>query len=73
MIEAALDGGVPARWVAGVVGLGQHQVRRWDFWYRWTTLALAAHALLAVFTAVHRRAGSTPDGLIALTRNEISI
>jgi SRSO17 transposase len=30
------------------VGLDPHQVRRWPGWYRHTTLALLAHALLAV-------------------------
>jgi SRSO17 transposase len=28
----------------GLVGLDQHQVRRWRSWYRWTTLAMLAHA-----------------------------
>jgi SRSO17 transposase len=29
-------------------GLDQHQVRRWRSWYRWTTLAMVAHAFLVV-------------------------
>jgi len=32
----------------GLVGLDQHQVRRWRSWYRWTTLAMVAHAFLVV-------------------------
>jgi SRSO17 transposase len=32
----------------GLVGLDSHQVRRWRFWYRWTTLAMLAHAFLVV-------------------------
>jgi SRSO17 transposase len=30
----------------GLCGLDQHQVRRWRSWYRWTTLAMLAHAFL---------------------------
>ena len=54
----------------GLVGLDQHQVRRWRSWHRWTTLAMLAHAFLAVATAVERDAAPTPFGLIALTVNE---
>ena len=54
----------------GLVGLDQHQVRRWRSWYRWTTLAMLAHAFLAVATAVERDAAPGPVGLIALTVNE---
>ena len=54
----------------GLVGLDQHQVRRWRSWYRWTTLAMLAHAFLAVATAVERDATPGPVGLIALTVNE---
>jgi SRSO17 transposase len=32
----------------GLVGLDQHQVRRWRSWYRWVTLAMLAHAFLVV-------------------------
>ena len=32
----------------GQVGLGQYEVRRWDGWYRHITLAMLAHAYLAV-------------------------
>ena len=39
----------------GQVGLDQYEVRRWDGWYRHITLAMLAHAYLAV---VRRRASS---------------
>jgi SRSO17 transposase len=34
------------------VGLDQYQVRRYDAWYRHTTLALLAHAYLSVTAAI---------------------
>jgi hypothetical protein len=54
----------------GLVGLDQHQVRRWRSWHRWTTLAILAHAFLAVSTAIEREVQLSPTGLIALTINE---
>jgi SRSO17 transposase len=54
----------------GLVGLDQHQVRRWTPWHRWTTLAMLAHAFLAVATAIERSTTPTPAGLIPLTVNE---
>jgi SRSO17 transposase len=54
----------------GLVGLDQHQVRRWRSWHRWTTLAMLAHAFLAVACAVERDITPNPAGLIALTVNE---
>ena len=54
----------------GLTGLDQHQVRRWTSWHRWTTLAMLAHAFLAVATAAERDHTGTPAGLIALTVNE---
>jgi SRSO17 transposase len=54
------------------VGLDQHQVRKWTSWYRYTTLAMLAHAILAAIAA--RERASHPQGtqkLIALTVNEI--
>ncbi|MGV9351219.1 hypothetical protein ACWDSD_42210 [Streptomyces spiralis] len=60
-----------------LAGLDEHQVRRWDSWHRWVTLALVAHAFLAVAAALERRNhdpgddGTSPDGLIPLTCNEI--
>lgn len=54
----------------GLTGLDQHQVRRWNSWHRWTTLAMLAHAFLAVATVGQRDTQPTPVGLIALTVNE---
>jgi hypothetical protein len=51
----------------GLVGLDQNQVRRWK---SWTTLAMLAHAFLAVATAIERDSVPTPTGLITLTVNE---
>ncbi|MEV0049869.1 hypothetical protein AB0H34_05150 [Saccharopolyspora shandongensis] len=49
---------------------GEHQVRTWTSWYRWTTLVLLAHVFLAIVTVTARsRPNST--GLIPLTLNEI--
>jgi SRSO17 transposase len=54
----------------GLVGLDQHQVRRWTSWHRWTTLAMLAHAFLAVTCATERDTHPTPAGLTMLTVNE---
>ena len=55
-----------------LTALDRHQVRTWISWHRWTTLALLAHAFLAVTAATSR---ADPHGdevdLIPLTRNEI--
>jgi hypothetical protein len=51
----------------GLVGLDQHQVRRWTSWHRWTTRAMLAHAFLAVACATERDTTATPAGLITLT------
>jgi SRSO17 transposase len=56
----------------GEVGLDQHQVRKWDSWYRYTTLVMLAHALLAVIAAHERQhRPHAEDELIPLTVNEI--
>ncbi|SCG14841.1 SRSO17 transposase [Micromonospora echinofusca] len=52
------------------VGLDQHQVRRWNSWHRFTTLALAALAVLTI-CAADATDGPTDTGLIKLTVNEI--
>lgn len=57
----------------GPTGLDQHQVRRWRWWYRWTSLAMLAHVFLAVATAVERDAQPTPVGLIALTVTNFAV
>jgi SRSO17 transposase len=56
----------------GEVGLDQHQVRRWRSWYRYTTLVMLAHAILAVIAA-HERDREPRDALdlIPLSVNEI--
>ena len=55
----------------GLCGLDQHQVRRWRSWYRWTTLAMLAHAFLVVAALADRTRHPVPAGLISLTCNEI--
>lgn len=55
----------------GLAGLDEHQVRRWISWQRWTLLAMLAHALLAVIAVREHSLQPAPDGLIALTCNEI--
>ena len=53
-----------------LAGLDEHQVRRWTSWHRWVTLAMLAHAFLAITTAAQRRTDTTVTTLIALTVNE---
>jgi len=53
-----------------LTGLDQHQVRRWTSWHRWTTLAMLAHAFLAVATATERDTQPASTSLITLTVNE---
>ena len=55
----------------GLAGLDEHQVRRWTSWRRWTLLAMIAHALLAVIATREHDQRPAPDGLIALTCNEV--
>jgi SRSO17 transposase len=56
----------------GEVGLDQHQVRRWRSWYRYTTLVMLAHAILAVIAAHERdREQYDASNLIPLSVNEI--
>ena len=44
----------------GQVGLDEYQVRRYDAWYRHITLAMCAHAFLAVTTATAGK-GASPS------------
>lgn len=53
-----------------LAGLDQHQVRKWKSWHRWTTLAMLAHAFLAVTTAIERAHAPTPAAMIELSVNE---
>ena len=55
----------------GLTGLDEHQVRLWDSWYRWTTLAMLALAFLTI-TAATEHTSPPPDDQIPLTRNEIA-
>lgn len=55
----------------GLAGLDEHQVRRYTSWSRWVTLAMLAHAFLAVVRADEHTCRPSPDGLIPLTCNEI--
>ena len=55
----------------GLTGLDEHQVRRWDSWYRWTTLAMLAPAFLSI-TAATEHDHPPPADQIPLTRNEIA-
>jgi SRSO17 transposase len=55
----------------GLVGLDQHQVRRWRSWYRWVTLAMLAHAFLVVAALAEHTRHPPPSGLIGLTCNEV--
>ena len=44
----------------GLAGLDQHQVRRWNSWHRWITLAMLAHAFLTVTAAAEQAATPPP-------------
>jgi hypothetical protein len=55
----------------GLVGLDQHQLRRWRSWYRWATLAMLAHAFLVVAALTDQARDPAPSGLITLTCNEV--
>jgi hypothetical protein len=46
-------------------------VRRWRSWYRWTTLAMLAHAFLVVAAMTDQARQPAPSGLIKLTCNEV--
>ncbi|MGW3624864.1 IS701 family transposase [Streptomyces sp. NPDC000880] len=54
-----------------LAGLDEHQVRHYPSWSRWVTLAMLAHAFLAVVRADEHARHPAPDGLIPLTCNEI--
>lgn len=55
----------------GLAALDEHQVRRYVSWSRWVTLAMLAHAFLAVVRADEHARQPAPKGLISLTCNEI--
>jgi SRSO17 transposase len=56
----------------GLAGLDEHQVRRWDSWYRWTALAMLALAFLTVTAATEQASSPPAADQIPLTRNEIA-
>ncbi|MER6386612.1 IS701 family transposase [Streptomyces sp. NPDC001250] len=55
----------------GLAGLDEHQVRRWTSWHRWTTLAMLAHAFLAIAAAIERTVSTSSSELVPLTCSEI--
>lgn len=55
----------------GLAGLDEHQVRRYPSWSRWGTLAMLAHAYLAVVRADEHARNPAPDELVPLSCNEI--
>ncbi|MEV7346172.1 hypothetical protein [Streptomyces sp. NPDC093544] len=55
----------------GLAALDEHQVRRYASWSRWVTLAMLAHAFLAVVRADEHARQPAPNGLIPLTCKEI--
>ena len=55
----------------GLAALDEHQVRRYASWSRWVTLAMLAHAFLAVVRADEHTRRPAPADLIPLTCNEI--
>ncbi|MEY9988523.1 SRSO17 transposase [Streptomyces sp. V4I8] len=55
----------------GLAALNEHQVRRYPSWSRWVTLAMLAHAFLAVLRANEHEGHPSPDELIPLTCDEI--
>ncbi|GAA5029131.1 hypothetical protein GCM10023335_67790 [Streptomyces siamensis] len=55
----------------GLAALDQHQVRRYPSWSRWVTLAMLAHAFLAVVRANEDDRHPSPDELVPLTCNAI--
>lgn len=62
-------GDLPVR--EGLAGLDEHQVRRFVSWTPWATLAMLAHAFLAVVRANEHARAPGPTELIPLTCSEI--
>lgn len=56
----------------GLAGLDEHQVRRYASWSCWVTLAMLAHALLAVVRVEERARCPALGQMIPLTCNEIA-
>jgi hypothetical protein len=58
--------------IYGIRNWIEHQVRRRDSWYRWTTLAMLALAFLTITAATEHASSPPAAGHIPLTRNEIA-
>lgn len=56
----------------GLAGLDEHQVRTWTSWHRWSLLAMVAYAFVALCRLRETRHHLAPEGLVALTCNEIA-
>lgn len=54
------------------VGLDQYQVRRYDAWYRHTTLAMLAHTYLAVTSAIAPQALAAASSQSRWARSSVS-
>lgn len=55
----------------GLAGLDEHQVRRFTSWTPWVTLAMLAHAFLAVVRADEHVHNPAPEALVPPSCNEI--
>lgn len=55
----------------GLAGLDEHQIRRYTSWSRWVTLAMLAHAFLAVVRADEHTRQPASGNLVPLTYNGI--
>jgi hypothetical protein len=53
-------------------GLDQYQVRRYDAWYRHITLAMLAHAYLAVTAAIAPKALAAASSISRSARSAVS-
>ncbi|WP_232832340.1 IS701 family transposase [Nocardiopsis sp. FIRDI 009] len=56
----------------GLAGLDEHQVRTWTSWHRWSLLVMVAYGFLAACRLREARHHPAPEGLVALTCNEIA-
>jgi hypothetical protein len=54
-----------------LAGLDQHQVRRWDSFNRWITLAMWAYALVVAVTLTVRARDGTHPGMVRHSVNEV--
>ena len=55
----------------GECGLDEYEVRKWNAWHRHITLAMLAHAFLAVLESQERKKGGLKKDLIPLTVPEV--